>query len=95
MATQSGAPLSPQQVSDLAYQDFDERALHVDMAARIARREALLADLPTTAEYRRARADLLYTLGALYRANGGAADALTALQEAVALVPDDALMNGL
>jgi len=51
---------------EMAWWGFEDRILREDTAAKIALREALLADLPEGDETLAARAELLFTLGGLY-----------------------------
>ncbi|TEU13839.1 MAG: tetratricopeptide repeat protein [Anaerolineales bacterium] len=53
----------------LAWWGLEERTLREDAEAKVALREALLADLPEGDETLAARAELQYTLGGLYWAN--------------------------
>jgi len=52
-----------------AWRDFEDRTLREDTEAKIALREALLADLPEGDETLAARVELLFTLGGLYWAD--------------------------
>lgn len=54
---------------EIAWRDFEGRTLREDTQAKIALREALLADLPESDETLAARAELQYTLGGLYWAD--------------------------
>jgi tetratricopeptide (TPR) repeat protein len=54
---------------ELAWRGFEDRTLREDTEAKIALREALLADLPEGDETLAARAELLFTLGGLYWAD--------------------------
>ena len=51
---------------EFAWRGFEDRTLRQDTEAKIALREALLADLPEADETLAARAELQYTLGGLY-----------------------------
>ena len=53
---------------ELAWQGLEDRTLREDTEAKIALRQALLADLPDRDETLAARAELQYTLGGLYGA---------------------------
>jgi tetratricopeptide (TPR) repeat protein len=53
----------------LAWRGFEDRTLRQNTQAKIALREALLADLPESDETLAARAELLFTLGGLYGAD--------------------------
>jgi tetratricopeptide (TPR) repeat protein len=53
----------------LAWRGFEDHTLRQNTQAKIALREALLADLPESDETLAARAELLYTLGGLYWAD--------------------------
>ena len=70
---------------ELAWRGFDDRTLRQDTAAKIALREALLADLPEGEGTEGARAELLFTLGGLYRAGRQYERAIAAFQQALAL----------
>jgi tetratricopeptide (TPR) repeat protein len=54
---------------EFAWRGLEDRTLREDTEAKIALREALLADLPEADETLAARAELQYTLGGLYWAN--------------------------
>ncbi|MCB0014146.1 MAG: tetratricopeptide repeat protein, partial [Anaerolineales bacterium] len=71
----------------------DAPAFTEDTAAKIAYRERLLAELPAEPETTAMRVDLLFTLGPLYAAQGEYEVALAALQQAVALDPQDAYLR--
>lgn len=74
------APAPDQIVSiahDLAWRDLSDRTVFEDTDAKIALREALLADLPDTPETLEARTELLFLLGALYQAKNDSVMALS------------------
>jgi tetratricopeptide (TPR) repeat protein len=54
---------------EMAWRDFEDRTLREDTQAKIALREALLADLPKGDETLAAQAELQFTLGGLYWAD--------------------------
>ena len=58
--------LAAEMARGLAWWGFEDRTLREDTEAKIALREALLADLPKGDETLAARAELQYTLGVLY-----------------------------
>ena len=68
----------------------DSRTFTEDTAAKIAYREQLLSELPDEPERIGARANLLYTLGPLYAAQGGYEKAIGVYQQAIALDPKNA-----
>ena len=73
-------------MAERVWEGFDNRSLTDDTDAKIALREALLADLPDGDGTQASRVDLLFTLGGLYWAKGAYDKAVNYLQLALALV---------
>ncbi|PID85033.1 MAG: hypothetical protein CSB13_10150, partial [Chloroflexi bacterium] len=69
-------------VSQVPWQDWDNKTFGQDTNAKIAYRERLLAELPHTPETTANRAKLLYTLAPLYAATTQLAQAITSCEQA-------------